>query len=664
MSSRKRLGQLAAVLSAAALLAGCSPTTTPSPDSGQTSPLTSKAESTTISSSSSADETTAPDDATTTSANTPEDTTKATGAAPSKGKTTSGKVTGTTSRNPGTAPIPSRSTAAGTPVKGEVLQLESYKQAGTAFYDEAFVAALRDIRKKNGAYVTLLLPKGEVALQDTITLDGVSNLLIKGSGSQFMVHASCSLFSMNNSQNITLSDFTVDYAKLNFVVGVIQENDGREFTVRINEGYPLSGDMIVGSFVEFDPVTGAPRRDGNTLFPFGDVESVSLVSQAERLVKIRFKESEGAVPSPAGTQVLISQTPFDVSGIHAQFCNNLTFRNLTFYMAPGMGMFCTDTDNVTIENYHMLLNRDTDRLFSACRDGFHLINCAGKVTIRGCELENLGDDGLNIHSTWMRVKRAVNDNTVVMGVVEAADPAFNRRHNVGDVIQFRDTNMQPFETAVITAIENSGSNMIVTFDKKVTKKMQAAYLYNQSRSPRLLFQNNTITNIRGHGVLVQTDGQAVVRNNRFINNYYAGVKINTTTLESTPADNLVLENNYIGGSSYFPNLGDILVVSWAGTQRPGVFKNIIIRNNTIEKTADVGASILVSAVDGLTLEGNTLSNVAQPPRPVDTPSTECGIWIGQSRNITLRNNSFRTNGGGQDFVHLLEGVEEDTVHKE
>ena len=284
MGNRKGLGRLAAVLSAAVLLVGCSPTTTSSSDGGQPSTQTFKAESTTVSSSSPADETTVTDDTTQTAENTA-------GTAPTRKPSTSGKVTGTTSRNPGTAPIPSRSTAAETPVKGEVLQLESYKQAGTAFYDEAFVAALRDIRKKNGAYVTLMLPKGEVALQDTITLDGVSNLLIKGSGSQFMVHASCSLFSMNNSQNITLSDFTVDYAKLNFVVGVIQENDGREFTVRINEGYPLSGDMIVGSFVEFDPVTGAPRRDGNALYPFGDVESVSLVSQAERLVKIRFKES-------------------------------------------------------------------------------------------------------------------------------------------------------------------------------------------------------------------------------------------------------------------------------------------------------------------------------------------------------------------------------------
>ena len=163
MSSRKRLGQLAAVLSAAALLAGCSPTTTPSPDSGQTSPLTSKAESTTISSSSSADETTAPDDATTTSADTSAGSTKATGNTSSEKKTT-GKTTGKTTDS---------TSAAKTSAKGTQTI-----PAGSFVSD-----AVEDFESVNSLSDTIYLsPDAEASITEQGAISGKKSLRVKTSG--------------------------------------------------------------------------------------------------------------------------------------------------------------------------------------------------------------------------------------------------------------------------------------------------------------------------------------------------------------------------------------------------------------------------------------------------------------------------------------------------
>lgn len=551
-----------------------------------------------------------------------------------------------------------------TAISGKVFYLKDYLQKDEKYYDEAFKRALKDIKDLDGKSATLLLPSGEMNLKTSVDLSGISNLIIKGQKTNVWVHSPNTLFTASKSNNITISDLEIDYSVVNFTMGVLKECKGREYTVKINEGYEFSEDMNVGSFLEFDPLTNSPRNNGNAVYAWGDVEDVSIVSEEERTLKITFKEDEElASPAPEGTIILVSQTPFGPPGVSFSYCNNLVFRNLLWYMAPGMGMWVNDTDNVTIENVDFVRNTKTDRMFSACRDGMHILNCAGTVKITDCYLENLGDDGLNIHSNWFSIRRAIDDYTVVVNLNDG-DTTYARRNSVGDVIQFRDGNLQIIDTAVLKKVVDTGNTLTFTFDKKVTAKMRACNLYNLTRSPRLTYENNVVANSRGHGVLVQTDAQSVVRNNKFINNYYNGIKIATGLLESTAAANLVIENNYIGGYCYMESLGDILLTSWAGGDiKPGIFENITIRNNVIEKAESVGASIIAKGIEGLIIENNKISNVGKPLREGDGISDICGIWISGSNDVVIRGNEIKTNGSAKEFYNIDKDVTNVTLTK-
>lgn len=534
--------------------------------------------------------------------------------------------------------------------------LKDYLYSGEEYYDDAFKRALNDILNY-GDETTLHLPEGTVKLKTGITLSKISNLTVKGNNTSFLVYETDSLFVIRECDNITLSDFDVDYAKVNFTMGVIQKVSGREFTVKINEGYEFSKDMYVGSFIEFDPLTNAPRNKGNAIYPWGDVESVSIVSQAERTLKIIFKADQTLASSPpVGTLAVISQTPFDVPGIDFEYSNNIVLKNQLWYMAPGMGIWGTDTDNVTIENMDFIRNKNTDRMFSACRDGMHLLNCSGNINITDCNLENLGDDGLNIHSNWFVVKGVVDDYTVI---VELADGTtrYARRNSVGDVFQFRNLDMQITGRAVLQSVTTVGSALKLQFDTKLTEEMLKSYICNQSRTPKVLYENNTVSNSRGHGVLIQNDNETVVRNCSFTNNYYNGVKMAVETLESVPAANVIIENNYIGGYSYDEKLGDIILTSWTGGSiDAGIFKNITIRNNVIEKSESVGAAIIAEGVSGLVISNNKISNVGGPLRVGDGISKICGVWINNSDNVTLLGNEFKTKGEVEAFYNTGDNV--------
>lgn len=522
-----------------------------------------------------------------------------------------------------------------------MIYLDSFKSETDINYDNAVIKALEQA-KQNASHTNIIFPEGEIMLSETIKVYGAENVSFVGKNTFIKKKKCCSLFDIRNSKNISVSGFSVDYEELNFVTGVILRNDGREYTVKINEGYSLENAINVGSFIEFEAETMANRRGGNALFPFGNTEKSEIISEEERTVFIRFKEQY--TPTPEGTLVFISQIPFDVPGINLDFCDDFVLRDCCFYMTPGMGIFATNGRNVTIERVDYRLLPQSDRLFSACRDGIHLMSCDGVLTIRDCYLENLGDDGLNVHSNWMFPINQIDDRTIVLDIWDTnTNLPMNKRHYAGDIFQIRDTDLQVMATRKAIRTEYTDTALTVEFDRPLTKQMAEGVYYNLSHSPKLIFEGNTVKNSRGHGVLVQTDNFAEIRNNRFINNFYAGVKITTGFAESVPSDNIVVENNTVEGNQYFPELGDIFVASWHGAAKAGVFKDIIIRNNIIRKTADVGASIHVEATDTAIVEGNALSNTLPASDPTRMMNETCNIKIKRSRNITLKNNKFEGN---------------------
>ena len=87
-------------------------------------------------------------------------------------------------------------------------------------------------------------------------------------------------------------------------------------------------------------------------------------------------------------------------------CDLCTLRDVTVHSFPGMGFYCTDrSTNITLERYRVERPESTTRLTSTNADGSKYVHTGGMLTIKDCYYEGMGDDAINIHSSYGKVVR-------------------------------------------------------------------------------------------------------------------------------------------------------------------------------------------------------------------------------------------------------------------
>ena len=153
----------------------------------------------------------------------------------------------------------------------------------------AFIDAIEKVKSYNGEKtVKLLLPKGNLDFIEKvnpldhgvgITLDNLKNVVISGQDTTIYFHGEVQAIKMTNCENVYFENINIDYGIPPFSIGVINENDGQTFKVKVNEGYTVNEKTVVAAFLEYNKTSFTPRTRGNDIY--GDVKSVRYLGNNE-----------------------------------------------------------------------------------------------------------------------------------------------------------------------------------------------------------------------------------------------------------------------------------------------------------------------------------------------------------------------------------------------
>ena len=77
----------------------------------------------------------------------------------------------------------------------------------------------------------------------------------------------------------------------------------------------------------------------------------------------------------------------------------MLLKNIIIYSAASFGATIHPrSEDFTFDNFCIRVPDTSARLMAANADGIHALGLAGKLTLRNCHMENMGDDTLNLHS--------------------------------------------------------------------------------------------------------------------------------------------------------------------------------------------------------------------------------------------------------------------------
>lgn len=478
-----------------------------------------------------------------------------------------------------------------------------------------------------------------------------NNIVIDGNGSEFVFNDRIFPFAIQNSKNITLKNFSMDFSfPRSFFAEVVRcDDEGIEFKydeklfdVFIDEeqnfcigkdknGFKTNLFLMRGS--ERNVKIGyAAAKYVSTKESCGmedELPAQTMKMHAEVLrggiLFLKYRDGSPKVNYLKGMKIIFSVEGRENIMIFADNSKNISLENINIFRGAGMGVQAQVSENITANKIKITPKYERGDIVSVTADAFHFVNCCGKVTLSDCIVEGSSDDALNVHGVYTVIQRVISNKCIEVRLCHYEQEGFIP-YKTGDriVISDSDSKGEKFECTVLSVEQGKDLfHILLNVDKEAKGMIDTGdYVENPDRMPEVLVKNCKITACPH--IRVSGNKKIVLQNNKI--SQIAGIVINDLIdywYESGRVNDVLIENNVIEDS-----YNGVMANGLHDKNLKSMHKNIVIKNNVI---GTKGGSVLSAmGVDGLVFENNVIKNIEQSGY----------IMTEKCKNISIKNNKF------------------------
>lgn len=469
-----------------------------------------------------------------------------------------------------------------------------------------------------------------------IALEDMRNLTLDGNGAQFIFHGRMLPVSLLRSTNCSLKNFSIDFATPHIAQIKIVDSSpetGITFEPASWVNYRITKDSVFETYGEgwtVRPSWGVVF-DGETrhlVYNTGDLgcKTKGATEVSPRRINVPAWKEKRLKP---GMFFIMRGWGRPTPGIFLSHDLNTIIDNVKVHYAEGMGLLAQFSENITLEKFGVCLKGDDDpRYFTTQADATHFSGCKGKIISCNGLYEGMMDDAINVHGTYLKVVKRVDDHTLVGRYMH--DQAWGFEWGCpDDEVQFvrsqtmelvgdrnHITSIRPYDKDKI----DGAREYCITFKEPLDKAINESEgfgIENLTWTPEVLFAGNVIRNNRARGALFSTPRKTVVEDNLFDHTSGTAVLLcgdcNGWFETGACRDVTIRNNRFINALtslyqfteaviSIYPEIPDL-----AGQQKyfhGGKEGGIIIENNEFD-TFD-SPILYAKSVDGLLFRGNTI----------------------------------------------------------
>lgn len=492
-------------------------------------------------------------------------------------------------------------------------------------------------------------------------LKNAKDVTIDGGGSTLLfTKPTNQAFHVEDSENIKITNFTIDYEEVPWSQGDIVAFDktANSFDLRIHDGYPMppadawmkaehanrNGGWWFGNLFKKDEAYTKRGVHNHQM-----INSVNEVSPGVFRVVLAdaFKQTfdtmetgdrfvirnqfKGAL-SNAQAQAKLAGGHQSNGTIASSACTNITFSNINIYASMHMAVLGSANDGeFVLDGIHIIRKPGTDRLVSSVSDGMHLKGNRVGPTIMNCTFDGLLDDSINV---------GMYGNAYVAEKLSATELALSvtsvtpRHTRAGDQLTFYnwDTNTLLGSAKVVEVqASEAGKPYTVTLDREIqginpgdgTGEATTNYWNDNACGNGFIIKNNVFTGGRRYAAVLKASG--TFEDNRIAN--LEGLWIGATRIEGPIPKNIYIKNN-----SFKDTFRSGINISTA-TKGNAAVTNIVIDGNTFESCQL--PTVQAADVNGLDITGNKITGSAvELIGPMATKDFHY-IYLSNTKNVEI-----------------------------
>lgn len=290
-----------------------------------------------------------------------------------------------------------------------------------------------------------------------------------------------------------------------------------------------------------------------------------------------------------------------------------------------MGLLAQMTENITLDGFSVCLRGDDDpRFFTTQADATHFSACKGVIISRNGLYEGMADDAINVHGTYLRITKRVDDHTLQGRYMHPQAWGFIWGES-GDSVQFVESEKMELAgdhhintIASIKSIDRpthfGAKEFEISFTQKLPTEISEAGSFgveNLTWTPEVIFAGNTIRNNRARGSLFSTPRRVVCEDNLFDHTHGTAILLcgdcNGWYETGACTDVIIRNNRFVNAltANYqFTNavISIYPVIPNLKEQEAYFHSGIIIENNTFEMFDK--PILYAKSTDGLVFRNN------------------------------------------------------------
>jgi len=327
------------------------------------------------------------------------------------------------------------------------------------------------------------------------------NFEINGNGSEFIFHGKMLPFIIEESSNIVVKNLSVDWEVPFNLEGLVVASNQKEktFDIEIKTPYTVKFDRLylsleresspydtkfgdrfaigekndieVGQNIIWNPKTMAPYYN-TSQYAIAE-HGIKATELNKGLIRLEVK----AKKMPPIGSIFVSKGAHLSNRLCPAFrvfkSKDILLNNINVHHAGAMGLIAERSENITLDSFNVVLKEGSGRMVTTTADATHFCNVKGKVIIRNCTFENMLDDATNIHGTYVRVNKILDDFTLA---VETYHPHQNGYlfAEAGDLVRIIEQNTLESKTSKIVLKKTERINekiTILTFGESIKGKV-------------------------------------------------------------------------------------------------------------------------------------------------------------------------------------------------
>jgi len=445
-------------------------------------------------------------------------------------------------------------------------------------------------------------------------LEGLKNLVLEGSGSMFVFHGLILPISIVRGQAIRLRHFSVDYETPHILeTKIVRVGDG-SIDVRVTPGqkyaiedhhiYAVADDwkQRVGTSEEVDAASKAVAWNTHANLEFAKTIDTEI---SPDLIRITGLPAEPTL----GNMLILWDRDRPDPALWISESKVISVIDVNVHSALGMGFLAQKSETIHLDGFRVLL-KDGARFTTTSADAVHFSSCRGRLVIENGLYENMLDDGINVHGTYLRIAEKVSSDTIVLEWPHPQTFGFTFA-TPGEHVQFvKPQTLLGYSEGIVKSVSQPDEKHVrIVFDKPFSPRVHVGDVVdNIDWQPTVIYKHNTVRRNRSRGTIFKTPRGVIVDGNTF--DHLSGTAVllasdASSWFESSPASNVVIRHNrFVDQISTYGSAPIFIRPTVDTSAEPDTYnvRNVRIEDNDF----DVFQKPLVEAIsiDGLVFRHN------------------------------------------------------------